>query len=290
VIAAVLLRAVRDIEGGPAAPFVLDTATMVALNQGLVWRRGVPGSRLVGVACGPVAWEAALREALALGLDAVTRAEDSGPECGSVKETATALVAALPPGAVAVFAGASASDFGSGALPGAIAALLDLPLLAEVIAVEAGEAQVIARVRAGAGRHLAVRVAGGAVYVAANLPRPPLYPPLARRLAAQRTPIAVAGPYPGPLAPELELAGYGPARPRTRRLLKPDSSARSGERLKQLMAGGMTNRPGSVIRSESESVAWTLVDLLEKEGLLPPPPPRHADFSVGAEGFERSTS
>jgi len=284
VSAVVLLRAVPDPEASdPSASLLLDAASLVALGQALAWRNGGNGARLIGLAAGPPAWEPALREAIALGVDEVRRVWSAGfAAANDAVATAAALAGAMPADAALVFAGPPAGDHGSGALAGALAEVAGWPLLAEVTAVEARDGSVLARVKEKASRRRTYRVDGPAVLVAAQVPPPPLYPPLARRLAARNAAIAETTPTAGPTfgrlrtqlvdgaAGRFEVVGYGPARPRTRHLLQPDASANAGDRLRSLMGGGMAARGGSAsaLRSEGASVTKQLVDLLAKEGLL----------------------
>ena len=274
--AVVLLRAVPDPEASdPSASLLLDAASLVALGQALAWRNGGNGARLIGLAAGPPAWEPALREAIALGVDEVRRVWSAGfAAANDAVATAAALAGAMPADAALVFAGPPAGDHGSGALAGVLAEVLGWPLLAEVTAVEVRDGSVRARVKEKASRRRTYRVDGPAVLVAAQVPPPPLYPPLARRLAARNAAIAETTPTAGHLtdnaAGRLEVVGYGPARPRRRHLLQPEASANAGDRLRSLMGGGMAARAGgaSALKSEGASVTKQLVDLLAKEGLL----------------------
>ncbi len=274
--AVVLLRAVPD----PEAPFDatdaswrLDPSSLVALGHALVWRKASPGARLIGLAAGPSSWEPALREALALGVDEARRVwSDAFAAANDVVSTAAALAAAVPDDAEAVFAGPPASDHGSGALAGALAQHLRRPLLSEVTSVEVSGGALVARVREKASRRRRYRVDAPAVLVAAQLPPPPLYPPLVRRLQARNAVIEETTPtvHADNGAPRLEVLSYGPARPRTRHLLQPASSGNAADRLRSLMGGGMTSRAAasSTMKAEDSDVTKQLIDLLEKEGIL----------------------
>jgi electron transfer flavoprotein alpha/beta subunit len=270
VTAVVLLRAVLDSE--PSAPgrrLLLDAPSLAALALALGWRRRDAGT-LIGLAAGPEAWEPALRDGLALGLDTVTRVDmDSGG--ADVVSTATALAGAIPPGTRLVVAGAAASDHGSGALPGAVAGILDRPLLSEVTALSAAGDGLRVETKAGAGRFRVYEVEAPVVLVAAARGgAQSLYPRLASRLAAARATIETVRPAgSGHGGSRLRVLGTGPGRPRTRRLLKPQAGASSGERLGQLMAAGARRGSGSRIEGEVAALARQLVEVLEGNGFLP---------------------
>jgi electron transfer flavoprotein beta subunit len=262
--AVVLMRAVPDTENaGPGAPrLVLDPSSLTALGLALGWKRSQAGANITAVAAGPIEWEPLLREALALGADAACRVATSADYANGI---ATDL-AAIGEECSLVFAGAASSDYGSGALPGMLAESLGWPLLAEVLQFEAQQGQTLASVRETASIRLRYLVTPPAVVVAASLPPPPLYPPLARRLAARRATIDALSPSVPAGESPLTLLGFGPGKPRTRHLLRPEEGARPGDRLRQLMGGG---RSGASSRLEAGGdLAGRLLEVLLKEGLV----------------------
>jgi electron transfer flavoprotein alpha/beta subunit len=268
VTGGVLLRAVPDREApGGEAPLLLDAPSQTAVCQAVEWRKS-SGEKLTGVAVGPREWEAALRQALALGLDSAERIE-TAEEMPDIAATAAAIAASLPDDACLVFAGSAASDCGSGTLPAALAGVLDWPLISGVVwARQTAEGLEVEAV-AGAGKRALYRFAGPAVLSAAWLGPPAVYAPLARRLAAGRAAIAVREA--GAAASAAErclLLGFGPGKPRTKRLIQPSAAARPGDRLSQLMAGG-GRRAASKLSGDAEDLARQLLALLGKAGLLP---------------------
>ena len=267
----VLLRGVLDREAQPAkGRVVLDGPSVVALGQAVEWRRTAHTS-LTGVAVGPQSWETALRDALALGLDTadLVVTDDEGEV--EVARTAAALAGVIGLDQQIVFAGSAASDSGSGAVPAALAGILDWPLLSNVVWARQMDDVLQAEAIGGPGRRKAYEIRGPCVMAAARLALPPLYPPLARRLAAARAQIGHSEPdFDGaglPPRPRIEFLGYGPGRPRTRYLLKPSAAAKPGDRLSQLMYGGVT-RSGSKLDGDAGDLAKQLAALLEDSGFL----------------------
>lgn len=275
----VLLRVIDDPElaaGVSGSTLRLDDPALVALGLGLSLARDVPGALLNGAAVGPDAWDMPLQDAVALGLASVTRVWDGGLETADVPATAAAAAAAIPGGPGLLITGPASGDHGTGVLPGAIAELLGWPLLAEVTAVEPGAEGLVARVRGEGGKRRTYGLPASAVIVAARLPAPGLFPPLARRLAARKRPLPEVSPPAVPLvtgaSERISLLDYGPARPLTRHLIKPSATANPADRLRQLMSGGMSGRGGQTLDSSgaggSGGLARQLADILVKEGFL----------------------
>ncbi len=260
----VLLRAVADEEAlAEPRPLVVDGPSLVALALALSWKALHPGALLTGIACGPAGWEAPLREALALDLDSLTRVDAT--EGADVVATAHAIAAALRADVSLVVAGSAATDHGSGLLAPALAEALGWALVASVTGLESRDGAPAVRVRGEAGVRRLLRLPLPAVLEAAPAPAPALYPKLAKKLAARKAVIPVVPMEVGLAA--LRFEGYGPARPVTRTLFRPSATARPAERMRQLMAGGMTQRAGKALSAES-GVAGQLADLLEAQGFI----------------------
>jgi electron transfer flavoprotein alpha/beta subunit len=269
----VLLRMAADAEAAPGseAALLLDASSLVALGQALDLRKGDTELRLRGIAVGPETWDGGLREALALGLDEVTRVWSPGMIAADALATAAAIAPIVAPGALAVFCGAAATDHGSGVLGAILAELLGWPLLAEVIAAHSDTQRLLATVMVNAGLHRTYQVGAPTVFVAAALPPPPLYPPLARRLAARLAAIAELAPpdaVPKEAATRFEFLGYGPPRPRMRHLITPEASTNPGDRLRQLMSGGAQRQSTGTATGDPAALARQLADLLAAQGLI----------------------
>jgi electron transfer flavoprotein alpha/beta subunit len=210
-----------------------------------------------------------LREALALGAGAALRVETPDGEAGDIAWTARALAAAMPSDTAFVFAGAASSDHGSGLLPAALAGCLDWPLVADVVRATHAEGRLQAEVNAGGGVRCIYETEGPAVIVAAAVPPPPVYAPLAKRLAAARVQVQLREAVTdGPAGERSRFLGYGPGKPRTKHLLKPSASARAGDRLSQLMSGG-PQRQSSKLSGDAADLATQLAEILERSGVVP---------------------
>lgn len=272
----VLLRVIDDPElaaGVSGTTLRLDDSALVALGLALGLQQRRAGVHVSAVAVGPPAWDVALREALAVGIEQVTRGWSEALAGADVPATAAAVAAAMPPETDLVIAGTAASDHGSGVLPGAVSEALGWPLLAEVTAIEEGPEGLLAQTRGDGGSRRRYALPEKAVLVAARMPAPSLFPPLARRLAARKAAVPEMEPPAGGLSAGSEgriaLVDYGPARPLTRHLLKPSATANPADRLRQLMSGGMSGRGGKTLDAGGGGgLAKQLAEILVKEGYL----------------------
>jgi electron transfer flavoprotein beta subunit len=266
---AALVRLVEDpslAHGVTGSTLRIDDPSLNALALALSLAACGSSPEVVALAAGPPSWDPALRSALALGAAAVLRAEHAGEGLTGVVETAAVLRSALPPGVDAIVTGAAATDHGSGALPAALAEVLQWPLLANVTAVSDSGGTLIAHVRASGGRRQSYGLELPAILVAAAQPAQSPYPTLARRFAANRAPVPVhSGPaHPG--RPGMVLATTGPAWPRRRQLIQPAASARAADRLRSLMAGGISTQKTSTVAGAG--AAEILATWLDEHGFI----------------------
>lgn len=273
----VLLRVVDDLglaAGVSGVTVRLDDPSVVAIGQALVLRRLLPGVRVEGITAGPPAWDPALKDALALGLDSVQRTWSESLAIADIVATAKALATCLSSEASLILAGSAATDHGSATLPAALAELLAWPLLSEVASFEIRAEGLAALVRGGGGSRRVYTVPERAVLVAARARAPSIYPKVRALLVARKSAIPETQPAsarPDESAAQISLLDYGPPRPSTRHLLKPSAAANPADRIRMLMSGGMAARRGETLDASSnsgESLARQLADILVKEGFV----------------------
>lgn len=267
----VLLRAVSDPEltgGIRGSSYRLDGPSEDAIALGLSLRACSPAP-MRGVAIGPPEWDVPLRDAVSLGIDQVERLWGPSVTGGDIVAHARLLACNVSADARAVIAGGTATDHGSGLIPFALAELLNWPVIERTIEAGIEGAALVVRSLAGGGRRTTYRMPGQAVLVAASGRALP-YPTVARKVAARRAAVPVVTPPAGNAAePTFTFAGFGPARPVTRHLLRPSTASGAAGRLRHLMAGGAS--PSGAARgamTADASVATQLADLLDREGLL----------------------
>jgi hypothetical protein len=153
-------------------------------------------------------------------------------------------------------------------LPFALAELLGLPAIEQVVGIGWGAGGPVIQVRASGGRRRTCALEERSVLVAAR-GGPAPYPSVVQKLMARRACISVlAMPEGGGGATALAFQGLGPARPVTRHLLRPSASANAAGRLRQLMAGGASATNDSRTLAGA-GLAGQLAELLTKEGFVP---------------------
>jgi electron transfer flavoprotein beta subunit len=273
----VLLRVVDDpaLSAGVSGVTVrLDDPSVVAIGHALLLRRLLPDVCVEGIGIGPPAWDPALKDALALGLDSVQRTWSDSLATGDIVATAKALATSLPAKPAFILAGSAATDHGSATLPAALAELLGWPLLSEVASFETRGKGLVALVRGGGGSRRVYTLPERAVLVVARARAPSIYPKVRAILVARKSAIPETQPAAVPFdesTARISLLDYGPPRPSTRHLLKPSASANPADRMRMLMSGGMAARGGETLDSSSnsgESLAKQLADIFVKEGFV----------------------
>lgn len=265
---AVLLHAIHDAElthGVTRSSHRLEDASIAATVLALSARRAETGSIVTGIAAGPGEWDAAIRQALSLGLESVVRVWSGETLEGDVPGQAAALAAALPPACDLVIAGANTGGDESELLPFALAEQLAWPAIEGVASIGTEDGRTVMQVRANGGKRRTYLLRRQSVLLAASSGVAP-YPTVARQVAARRAVVPLV-PVPPACAPRVTLQGYGPARPVTRHLLQPSSSGNAASRLRQLMSGG-TSKASSSRTIAGSGLASQLAELLKKEGFV----------------------
>lgn len=266
---AVLLRAIDDpslARGFTGSTWRLDDPSLTALDLALTCTDKVGGS-VEGLAAGPASWEAALRVAIAAGAGRVRRLWNAELADGDIVAHADVLAASVSPDSRLVLAGSAATGSGSGLLAAALAERLEWPLVQEGASLSPAGHEIVVQVRAPAGRRLELRAPLPCVVACARQPSIPLMPPVRRRILAGLSPIPLESVEAGAWTQRYSFRGYGPARPLTRRLFKPDTSASSGRRLRQLMSGGTGGAKKKALAGEGD-LASQVADLLDAEGFI----------------------
>ena len=181
--------------------FVLAGYDESAVEQALLLKESVAGSRVHAIAAGPAPrTEEVLRAALALGCDGATWVEMAGPAAEdpiSVARALASVIAGVPHDLV--LTGKQAGDTEAGLVGGALAELLGLPDYGHVtdLRFDAAAGRLVFRrsVEAGTERWEAPLPCVVALQQAWNDPRTANLPAI---LKSRKTPIAKVVPPPGP--------------------------------------------------------------------------------------------
>lgn len=260
-----------------AAPerWVVDPASRVALELAMELSART-AARVEALTIGPRAAEIACRYALARGADSAVWV-DSGEALPAADAISTArlMAQALPAEVGLVLLGGRTPACGSGAVGPALAALLGLPAVSDVEAVEGvNEEGLRLRQRAPKGARVIVSVRLPAVVLVDPGAYRPQYISVRRQEAALALPIERRTT----VAQErglLHLVAVQPPKPRTKRVALADSRASAADRLKALMGGGAKTKPaesagsGGILELPPDEAALRLIRFLEEKGFLP---------------------
>jgi len=244
----------------------LDDPSLTALHVAFALA-GESRALVEGLAVGPADWDPALRDAIAAGAYGVRRTWSPGLAAGDIVAHAAALASAIAPDTSLILAGSASTGAGSGVLAAAVAEGLGWPLVEEAASVQVRESGILVHARAPAGRRLELSAPLPCVVACARQPALPLMPPVRRRILARLSPVPLETAEETSWPDRYAFVGFGPARPLTRRLFKPDSAASSGRRLRQLMSGGTGGAKKKSLGGEGD-LSSQVADMLDKEGFI----------------------
>lgn len=224
------------------------------------------------VAVSAAAGEAALRTAIAQGATRAVRIDGPEPPTGLAAGAmlAEAEVAEQPPDLI--LCGAASSDFGGGGAGAAIAAGAGLPIVQNVVAIDAVEdGHVTVQRRCDGGVRELVRVRLPAVLTVDQSIAQPRFPTTRARLAAQRAEIEVVEPpaaaATGSTPREL---GYQTLPPRMHGIAWPDEQLNGRDRLRFLVQGGEVRAAGTggPVTGEPDELASVIEAFLRERGFV----------------------
>ncbi len=254
--------------------YITNPADEAALEMAL--RLRAESDTLHVLTVGPLAAEAVLRDALAVGADTVLRLWDEASSYTKPPMTSILLAAALRTGEPPdlILCGARSVDRGSGKVPALLGEYLDWPVVTDVthFEIHAGHALVRRRLARGAR-------AEGEVKLPAVLG---LEPGLARLrhaslpglMQAKRATIPVHHLADLGLSaqdlhfPAVSLHEVMPPRPRPRAIFIPDGSLPPHERIAQIMSAGVASKSGQIVAGPPEEMADAIIAFLRERGFL----------------------
>jgi electron transfer flavoprotein beta subunit len=256
---------------GPGLAFIASPVDMAACETAMRLKEAAGGSVALYTA-GVEAAEAGLRAGLALGADEAVRValDDAGLSGGIriAQYLAAAMSRASAPDVV--LCGVCSPDWGSGAVPAALAAHLGATLITGVVSVYGSDVLEVQRRLDGGGREL-LRVRPPAVLAVEDGICEPRYPTLLARRRADRTPIATFTPAElggAARARPLTLEALQAPRPLSTRLVAPPSELTARERLRFILAGGPDqSRAARRLEGPVDAVVEQLLLFLQANGV-----------------------
>ena len=260
------------------------------------------GGTVLALTLGPEDAEGALRAALAIGADTAIRLWNSQASAWGPFTVAAALAAyirrgqgggkltplltrvsrgvSLPPPFISdlVLCGDTSSDWASGTVGPALAEMLDLPQITDVMQLKVVgrqdrvSLQVTRRLERGY-RELLEAQPPLLITVTSDL-NEPRYPSLPAHLAALRAKIPLLDPQTFLCkslqyeSDEMTLIEMHSPRPRPRRIAAPDSRHTAFERIGEIVSGGAIGRQTRLVEGPPEELAKALVEFLKDKGFL----------------------
>lgn len=253
---------------------MLNPADETALETALQLRQ--PGDTLLALTVGPAEAEVVLREALAVGADAVLRLWEEGRAFTKPAVTSVLLAAALKAEGRPdlVLCGARSVDRGSGKLPALLAEHLDMAVVTDVTRFELREGYAIAQRRLARGVRAESEVKLPAILGLENGLRL-RHPSLPGLMAGKRASIPAR--YPAELGlsaqdlhfPTVTLHQVMPPRPRPRAIFMPDPTLPPHERVAQILSAGVVGKKGRLLEGGApEQLADAIIEFLQQHGFL----------------------
>ncbi len=257
--------------------YVLNPADAAALELALRLRSDDGTVRAVTI--GPDEAETVLRDALAVGADAVLRVWEDQRTATRPAATSLLLAAALSTEGLPdlILCGARSLAGGSGKVPALLAERLGWPVVTDVLSFELsdGRARFVRRLARGARSEGEVTLPAVLAVEAGSAPL--RYAGLPGLMAAKRAEIPVRhlpdlGLAPMDLAfPSATAEAAMPPYPRPREIFIPDSASAPHERVAQILSAGVAQKAGRIIDGSPEELADAILAFLGEHGLLEEP-------------------
>ena len=254
--------------------YILNPDDETALETALQLRQ--PDDTVLALTVGPAEAETVLREALAVGADAVLRLWEEERTSTKPAVTSVLLAAALRAEGLPdlILCGACSVDRGSGKLPALLGEHLDLPVVTDVARFELrnGSAFVQRRLARGVRAEGEVRLPAVLALEEGLRLRHPSLPGL---IQAKRATVPVRYPADLGLSPQdlhfpmTTLHQAMPPRPRPRAIFTPDPKLPPHERVAQILSAGVAGKKGRLLEGGSpEQMADAIIEFLRQHGFL----------------------
>jgi len=258
--------------------YIVNPGDLVAVEEAVRLKESLGGEVTV-VCLGQPQAEKAIRNCFAIGADRGIMLRDDAFNGSDSYATAVALAEVIKRLKYdLVLCGQKAAENEDGQVGAILAEVLNIPLVSSVVKVEvssdAGKVTVHRKLERGSREVVEADLpALLTVDTALNNPR---YPKLRDIFAARKTKITGYNLKALGMSPEqVGVSGsksiveaYLPPKPRLKRVFTPSSELSAEERVQALMTGGVAQKKSEFLEGNPESVASTLLQLLEEEKFL----------------------
>lgn len=257
--------------------YILNPADAAALE--MVLRLRAPGDTITALTVGPIEAETVLRDALAVGVDAVLRLWEEGRTATRPAATALLLATALRTEQLPdiVVCGARTVTGGSGKVPALMAEHLDWPVVTDILEFRFGRSRALFQRRLARGARAEGEVTLPAVVAVEAGSVSLRYASLPGLMKARRATIPVRhlgdlGLSPVDLSfPSATVQAAMPPYRRPREIFIPDSSLPAHERVAQVLSAGMVQKSGRIIAGSPEDAADSILAFLCEKGFVEAP-------------------
>jgi electron transfer flavoprotein beta subunit len=253
---------------------ILNPADGAALE--MVLKLSAPSDAVTALTVGPIEAETVLRDAMAVGADAVLRVWEDGRTTTRPAATALLLATALRTEGLPdlVVCGARTLAGGSGKVPALIAEHLDWPVVTDIVEFSLHQSKVLFQRRLAKGARSEGEVTLPAVLAVEPGAVSLRYASLPGWMEAQRAPIPVhhlaeLGLSPVDLNfPSAMVQAAMPPYRRPREIFVPDSALSPHERVAQVLSAGIAQKSGRIVSGSPEQVADTIIAFLCEHGFV----------------------
>jgi electron transfer flavoprotein beta subunit len=253
---------------------IINPADAAALETVLQLRRET--DTVLALSVGPVAVEAVLREALAVGADNVLRLWDEMRPTTRPIVSAILLAAALRAEGLPdlLFCGSRSLAGGSGKVPALLGEYLNWPVVTEVTQIRIEAARVYFQRRLERGAWAEGEVTMPAVLAIADHGLRLRYASLPGLMQAKRAMIPARdlpdlGLSPLDLNfPTATVRAATPPRPRPRSIFIPDSALSAEDRIGQILSAGVSRKAADIVEAPPEEAAAIIFAFLRDHGFL----------------------
>ena len=253
--------------------YILNPYDEIATEEAIRLKEKADEGAVTVITIGPSRAEVALRWCLALGADKAVHVIDDNTRNRDSWATAS-ILADLIKGMEydLLLFGKKAIDDEMGQVGIFVAELLNLPVVTAVTQIEsmdADRAKVLRALERGNREEITCPIP--AVFTVEKMLNRPRYPTFPARKAAQTKSIQQIDIQSFPAyATDSKMVIYrlAPPKPRPKRILAPDSHLSAADKIKFVMAGGMSKKKGGAVGGDSKQIVSTILDFLKEKKVI----------------------
>jgi electron transfer flavoprotein beta subunit len=253
--------------------YILNPYDEIAIEEAMRQKEKADEGEVTAITIGPARAEDALRWCLALGVDKAVHVVDD--KNANLDSWATASILADLIKAMEydlLLFGKKAIDDEMGQVGIFVAELLNLPVVTAVTQIEsmnADGAKVLRALERGNREEITCPIP--AVFTVEKMLNRPRYPTLPARKASQTKSIQQIDIQSFPAHPneaKIVIDRLAPPRPRPKRILAPGSHLSAADKIKFVMAGGLSQKKGGAVGGDPKEIVSSILDFLKEKKVI----------------------